>query len=524
MSKSIGLHSIAVKVPDRVLTNDYWRRQHPELVAQAEERISAIAQSGWQEAAAPSREMAPYFKDPFQGSKERRVLAEGGTALELEAQAAREAMAIAQLDTTDIDLLICTSAQPDHYGIGSATFLARELELRGAAWNIESEGASALIALQTACSLIETGQFRRALVVTSCTYSRLAPETQIESWGLGDAATAMVVGPVADSLGYRTGHSVHTGDSRAAMDYQLEDGKHQTLRYRLRKNRQAASALQATAEQHLVACARQALDKAKLTFADIDHFVFNTPFAWSAAFFAKTLGIDTAQTSNIYPFYADAGPALLGLNLFHASHWKNLQPSERVLLCSVDTASSCTSAVLCWGDVALGAAPDGTSLDRLHSLEAEALAHYRLQRLDREVLEPTQSTRHADQRLRRIVAGYTDLAIDEPGIMRLFVDHTAEEKPPLTEEIREHARRFVDALEDSVAQVFRQRSRDASVDPAVAAMSLLGIVHWGVCSYREEGRISRDEAIEQVTQLALHGLIAQPTTPSSTPLRSAKSY
>ncbi len=514
MSKSIGLHSIAVSVPDCVVTNDHWREHHPALVARAQARLdTAIRPVTWQRDAPSRPEMAPYLRDPFQGSRERRVLAEGGTALELEARAACEALTIAQLDATDVDLLICTAAQPDHYGIGNATFLARELNLRGAAWNIESEGASALIAFQTACSLIATGQFRRALVVTSCTYSRLASASQIEDWGLGDAATAMVVGPVSETLGYLGGHSVHTGTSRAAIEYQVEPGDAEAPRFRLRKTDEAASALRSTAERHLVACARQALDKAGLTFAEIDHFVFNTPFAWSAAFFAKTLGIDDGQTCNIYPLYADAGPALLGLSLFHAAHWKNIQPGEHVLLCSVGTASSCTATVLGWSETALGTPPDGTSLERLRAMEAETLAQYRLQRLQKEVLEPPPNTSQPDQRLRRIVARYTNLAIDEPGIMSLVIDGGAENNPALPQSIRDRAQRFINALEEGVAQVFQQRNSRSNVDPSVAVMSLLGIVHWGVCSYRDQGRLSRDEAIEQVTQLVFHGLIAQPENP-----------
>ncbi|MEM7585180.1 MAG: 3-oxoacyl-[acyl-carrier-protein] synthase III C-terminal domain-containing protein [Acidobacteriota bacterium] len=511
MSKSIGLHSLAVSVPERVLTNEHWQERYPELVARAKELAAAGSQpSPWKVATQPQPEVAPYVGDPFFGSKERRVLAEDGSALELEARAAREALELAELEPSEIDLLICSSALPDHPGIGNATYLAQELGLEGAAWNVDSEGASSLIAFQTACSLIETGQYRRALVVTSAAYSRVSPANHFESWGLGDAATAMVIGRVAESHGFLGGHSIHTGSGRAAREYRVERDEHASPRLRICKTPRAERALRATAEQYLVACARRALDKAGVTFADIDHFVFNTPFAWSAAFLARTLGIAPSQTSNIHPLYADAGPALLGLNLFHAAHWQELEPGELILLCAIETASNCTAVVVRWGDVALGAAPDGTSLEHLRSIEAESLAHYRLRRLEAEVLDPQRETAGAELRLRQIVAGYTDLAIDEPGIMSLFVEDATAGESPLDDGLRQRARHFITTLERDVAEIFRQRQQGSKVDPEVAAMSLLGIVHWGVCSYREEGRLSRDEAIAQVTQLALHGLVSKP--------------
>ena len=39
VGNSVGLLSVGVSVPDRVITNDHWRRNFPQLVAEAENRI-----------------------------------------------------------------------------------------------------------------------------------------------------------------------------------------------------------------------------------------------------------------------------------------------------------------------------------------------------------------------------------------------------------------------------------------------------------------------------------------------------
>ena len=514
MSRSIGLQSLAASVPERILTNDRWRETYSQLIVGGGKRSrEAPTEDDSSEAASLHRQWAPYLDDPFRGARERRVLPAGGTALDLESRAATEALAVADLEPRDVDLLICTSWLPDHHGIGNATYLARELGLKGAAWNIESAGASALIALQTACSLVATGQYRKALVVTSCSHSRAASEATPGAWQLGDAATAMVVGEATDPNGYLGGHSIHTGGTQASCTHRLVADPEGRLAYSLTSAGGATEALAEATEQTLVSCVDRALAKAGLVLDDVDHFIFNTPNVCQASFCARALGIDARRAPSVYPLYADVGPALLALNLLHAAHWRQFQPGQPVLLYATDSAANGSAAIVRWGEVALGELPAGATLERVESLEAETLALYRLRRLEAEVVEPADVLGDADQRLRRLVAGYATLAIDEPGIMTLFAEDSEAAPENLLPEILERSRRFISTLERQVTALFRQQGPPSRIDPTVAALSLLGIVHWGVSSYRTEKRLSRDEAIEQVTRLALHGLTSQPPQP-----------
>ncbi len=371
---SIGLQAVGVSVPERVLDNDHWRRGHPQMISDVEGRIWMWRKPmEWSEGSeAFNREMAPYVRDPFRGSRQRRYLESDGSALKLEAAAARNALAAAELTPDDVDLAICGSFQPDQWGIGNAAFLARELGLAGAAWNLESACSSALVAFHTACSLVESGQYRRVLVVSSCSYSRATVEHDPISWGVGDAATAMIVGEVEDGAGYLGGHTVHTAETCDAVAYHLEPRRGGPPRLRIRTGRQTAEILRGTSESYLKECCHGALESAGLVIQDIDHFVFNTPLAWYSAFCARVLGVDRAKTLSVYPLYANVGPALLGLNLLHAAHWRGYRPSDLVLLYTVGSVSTCSAAVMRWGDVALGELPEGTSLEQLEAFEAEA--------------------------------------------------------------------------------------------------------------------------------------------------------
>ncbi len=160
----------------------------------------------------------------------------------------------------------------------------------------------------------------------------------------------------------------------------------------------------------------------------------------------------------------------------------------------------------------------GSTLDRsrtaalaaeIEQLESEALARYRLGRLEAEVLAPARGLLDAEARLRSIVSGYVSLAIDEPGLMPLFADGGAR----LSAGLRQRIEGYLQALETDLTEVILTRTERSKTDPVVAAFSLLGIVHWGVCTFRADGRLGREEAVEQISRLALHGLEGRPQGP-----------
>ncbi|MFB2839027.1 hypothetical protein [Floridanema evergladense] len=158
---SIGIRSVAVSFPKLIRTNDYWYDKFPKLAdAQKLKRVRLPVTSQpisnqdgleiW------SQEVAPYLNDPFRGNVERRVVSQDESALTLEFQAAKEAIACANLAPEEVELAIVTSLFSESIGFGNASLLARQLNLHCPAWNLETTCSSALVALQNARSLIDT--------------------------------------------------------------------------------------------------------------------------------------------------------------------------------------------------------------------------------------------------------------------------------------------------------------------------------------------------------------------------------
>ena len=361
---SIGIRSLAISLPDTVRTNDYYRQKYPGVVAAAEERTLARVFAPIDPSSNTrifDEEMQPYLADPFRGTVERRVLAPGETALMLEERAARAALAAAKMSPEDVDLMIVCSVLPDQIGPGSAAFLCAKLGLRGTAWSLESMCSGVLHALHTASTLIRAGEYRNALVVVSCTYSRNADESDTLSWFLGDAAGAFVIGRLDDGEGILGMKSIHSADTCGAFYYELTKDAGGEPRIRMRAGKNTSKQLRESGPISLQVCCKGAARAAGVTLRDIDFFVFNTPVPWYARFAARTLEIDPKRTICNYSRYANVGPALPAVNLYHAAQSGKIRKGDLVLLYTVGSVSSSGALVMRWGDVGLGPAPTASA-------------------------------------------------------------------------------------------------------------------------------------------------------------------
>ncbi|MDI9637661.1 3-oxoacyl-[acyl-carrier-protein] synthase III C-terminal domain-containing protein [Geitlerinema splendidum] len=349
-SCSIGIRSVAVQFPREIRTNDYWSEKYPDLAAPVASRRSRIARSA---PANPSgfdiwsQEVAPYLSDRFRGNVERRVLSGAETALSLETQAIEEAIAAANLQPDDIDLAIATSLFSDTLGFGQAA----KLGLRCPAWNLESTCASALVALQTARALIQTGEYRHILVVVSQMGSKAVEETDTLSWSMGDAAGAFIVSEMPANQGVLATHIISAGAASGAYAYELASDR---LSIRTGDN---ASAIAETAVDFVRTCTQAVLDKAGVSLQEVDWFAFNTPTAWYASVCARALGIDPARTWNLYPRYANIGPVFPLANLDWAARGQKLKENDLILVYANGAGATAVATLMRWGDVALGCEP-----------------------------------------------------------------------------------------------------------------------------------------------------------------------
>lgn len=135
------------------------------------------------------------------GIKERHIVGEGESTATLGAEAARRALADAGIKPTDLDLIICATITPDMTCPSTACFIQDEIGAKDvAAFDLAAACSGFLYGLSVAAKFIETGTYRRILVLGAETLSRFTDYTDRTSCVIfGDGAGAAVLEPSEDA-------------------------------------------------------------------------------------------------------------------------------------------------------------------------------------------------------------------------------------------------------------------------------------------------------------------------------------
>jgi 3-oxoacyl-[acyl-carrier-protein] synthase-3 len=129
------------------------------------------------------------------GIKERRIAAKGELTSTMGTAAARAALASADMDPQDIDLIVLATSTPDQTFPATAVTIQADLGItQGAAFDVQAVCSGFVFALTTADNYLKSGDFRRALVIGSEAFSRILDWDDRGTCVLfGDGAGALVV-------------------------------------------------------------------------------------------------------------------------------------------------------------------------------------------------------------------------------------------------------------------------------------------------------------------------------------------
>src|SRR5690606_1776468 len=134
---------------------------------------------------------------------------------DIEVLAANDALARAQLDKSQIDLVITQTMVPDFQVVNSASILHHKLGLSPSCmtFGLESVCTSFPMQMQVAGSLMAAGTARYALLVQSSAVTRILDyEHPVSPW-LGDGAVAQVVALTGNARSGLLAQRFHTDGS-----------------------------------------------------------------------------------------------------------------------------------------------------------------------------------------------------------------------------------------------------------------------------------------------------------------------
>ena len=129
------------------------------------------------------------------GIRSRYIAGEGETTASLATEAARRALEHAEVDASEIDLIVLATATPDQTFPSSATKVQAALGIADCiAFDVHAVCTGFLYALSVADSMLRSGNAQKALVIGSETFSRILDwEDRATCVLFGDGAGALVL-------------------------------------------------------------------------------------------------------------------------------------------------------------------------------------------------------------------------------------------------------------------------------------------------------------------------------------------
>ena len=138
------------------------------------------------------------------GVKERRILkAEGKGSSDLGAEAIKGLLKKTNISAEEVDLIICATATPDMIFPATACIIADKIGATNAfAYDLMAACSGFLYALATASQFIETGSYKKVIVVGADKMSSIVDYTDRATCIIfGDGAGAVMLEPSKDGLG-----------------------------------------------------------------------------------------------------------------------------------------------------------------------------------------------------------------------------------------------------------------------------------------------------------------------------------
>jgi 3-oxoacyl-[acyl-carrier-protein] synthase III len=275
------------------------------------------------------------------GIHSRRV-AGPGERLETHATAsARAALARADVDPRDVDLVIVATTTSDEIMPGTAPLVAHALGATNAgAFDVGSACTGFLSALAVGAAQVEAGRSRCAVVIGADFMSRITdPQDRATAAVFADGAGAVVleqalgegrIGPIVlGSDGAGAGHI------RAARpDGKIQMRGHETFR---------------EAVARLTLCTHQAVRAAGVGLDEIDLFVYHQANGRILAAVGERLGLPSDRVVDCIGQYGNTSAATLPLALAFSEREGMLAPGDRVLLGAFGAGFTWGATVLEWG-------------------------------------------------------------------------------------------------------------------------------------------------------------------------------
>ncbi len=289
------------------------------------------------------------------GIRERRVAAPWESTTSLASVAARRALAVADVDPAEVDLILVATVTPD-YQFPSTAALVKEVigSPRAAAMDLAAACSGWVYALTSAHAYVMSGMYRTVLVIGAEVLSRVTDFTDRNTCVLfGDGAGAALVQASDEPGGGLLGFEL-TVDPSGAYNIWVPAGGNRnpttpaTLERRGHYIRMDGRETYRYSTRTLASSALTAIRRAGLTPDDISLFVPHQANIRIIESVAKQLGLTPDRVYVNVDRYGNTSAASVPMALSEAVERGRVQPGDRLVFVAFGAGYTSGAAVLEW--------------------------------------------------------------------------------------------------------------------------------------------------------------------------------
>jgi len=286
------------------------------------------------------------------GIKERRIAESDVATSDLSFEAAKIALASANLSPKDIDLIIVATVTPDMLFPATACILQDKLGAECPGFDL-SAGCSGLIyALSVGAQFVANGTYNNVLVVGAEVLSKITDWQDRSTCVLfGDGASAIVLGPV-ERGGFRS--FVLGADGSGGKLLELPAGgsrlpaSYETVSQRLHYIKMNGREVFKFAVKIMGEAALEAIEKAGLTPSDIDLFIPHQANIRIIESAAERLKLSMDRVFINLDRYGNTSSASVGIALHEALLSGRIREGNRVVMVGFGAGLTWGACVLEW--------------------------------------------------------------------------------------------------------------------------------------------------------------------------------
>ncbi len=288
------------------------------------------------------------------GIKARRVLEEGKATSDIAIEASKKALEDANLDTSDVDLIIVATMTGDTITPSTACVVQDKLGCNNAAaFDISAACSGFIYGLSMAYGLISSGVYKNILLIGAEAMSRILDwEDRSTCILFGDGAGAAVLSEVPEGYGIL---GMELGSDGSGKDHLLipaggskNPSTHETLENREQYLRMEGSEVFKFAVRKIEETCKNLLEETGLEASDIDLFIphqANTRIINSAG---KKLKIPKEKTFINLDKYGNMSAASIPVALDEALKEGKIEDGDNILLVGFGGGLTWGSSILKW--------------------------------------------------------------------------------------------------------------------------------------------------------------------------------